>query len=151
MFLTSNHICPNTAKGRTNKAFLQDTNEVTFSSENMEVGYSDHIRPLYLVAFINQIHIKRALVDMGTSVILILLSTLQALGIPKRKIQGCLMEVTGFGGRGKYTVRHIQLWLKVGLIASLARFHMVKTKVSYHILLGRPWLHKHCLILSTYH
>ena len=61
------------------------------------------------------------------------------------------MEVTGFGGRGEYTAGHIQLWLKVGPIASLARFHVVKTEVSYHVLLGRPWLHKHRLVPSTYH
>ena len=52
------------------------------------------------------------------------------------------MEVTGFGGRGEYIAGHIQLWLKVGLIASLTRFH---------VLLGRPWLHKHRLVPSTYH
>ena len=61
------------------------------------------------------------------------------------------MEVIGFGGRGEYTASHIQLWLKVGLIASLARFHVVKIEVSYHILLGRPWLHKHRLVPSIYH
>ena len=61
------------------------------------------------------------------------------------------MEVTGFGGRGEYIVGHIQLWLKVGLIASLACFHVVKTEVSDHVLLGRPWLHKHRLVSSTYH
>ena len=61
------------------------------------------------------------------------------------------MEVTGFGGRGEYTADHIQLWLKVGPIASLARFHVVKTEVSYHVFLGRPWLHKHQLVPSTYH
>ena len=61
------------------------------------------------------------------------------------------MEVTGFGGRGEYIVGHIQLWLKVGLIASLACFHVVKTEVSYHVFLGRPWLHKHRLVSSTYH
>ena len=48
------------------------------------------------------------------------------------------MEVIGFGERGKYTAGHTQLWLKVGPIVSLARFHVVKTKVSYHVLLGRP-------------
>ena len=37
------------------------------------------------------------------------------------------MEVTGFGRRGEYTAGHIQLWLKVGPIASLAWFHVVKT------------------------
>ena len=60
------------------------------------------------------------------------------------------MEVTGFGERGEYTVGHIQLWLKMGPIASLTQFHVVKTKVSYHVLLGRSWLHKHRLVLSTY-
>ena len=61
------------------------------------------------------------------------------------------MDVTGFGERGEYTAGHIQLWLKVGPIASLVRFHVVRTEVSYHVLLGRPWLHKHRLVLSTYH
>ena len=61
------------------------------------------------------------------------------------------MEVTGFGGRCEYTVDHIQLWLKVGPIASLARFHVVRIEVSYHVLLRRPWLHKHQLVQSTYH
>ena len=117
----------------------------------MEVGYPDHRRPFYLAAFINQIPIKRTLVDTGASVNLIPLGTLQAAAILERKIQGCLMEVIGFGGRCEYTAGHIQLWLKVGPIASLARFHVVKKEVSYHVLLGRPWLHKHRLVLSTYH
>ena len=43
------------------------------------------------------------------------------------------------------------MWLKVDPKASLARFHVVKTEVSYHVLLGRPWLHKHRLVPSTYH
>ena len=122
-----------------------------FSDEDMEVGYPDHRRPLYLAASINQIPIKRALVDTSASVNLIPLSTLQAPGISERKIQGCPMEVPRFGGRGKYTAGHIQLWLKVGPIASPAWFHVVKTEVSYHMLLGRPWLHKHRLVPSTYH
>ena len=74
------------AKARADKAFLQDTNEIIFSDEDMEVGYSDLRRPFYLAAFINQIPIKRALVDTGTSINLISLGTLQAAGISKRKI-----------------------------------------------------------------
>ena len=65
---------------------------MTFSGEDMEVGYLDHRRPLYLVAFINQIPIKRAFVDTGASINLIPLSTLQAAGISERKIQGCPID-----------------------------------------------------------
>ena len=133
------------------RALLQESTEITFSNEDMEVGHPDHRRPLYLAVSINQIPIKRALVDTGAFVNLILLSTLQAARISEKKIQRCLMEVTGFGGRGEYTTGHIQLWLKVGPIASLARFHVVRIEVSYHVLLGRPWLHKHRLIPSTYY
>ena len=139
------------AKILDDRALLQESTEITFSNEDMEVGHPNHRRPLYLAASINQIPIKRALVDICAFVNLIPLSTLQAAGISKRKIQGCPMEVTGFGGRGKYTAGHIQLWLKVGPIASLARFHVVRTEISYHVLLGRPWLHKHRLVPSTYH
>ena len=34
---------------------------------------------------------------------------------------------------------------------ALTRFHVINAEVSYHVLLGRPWLHKHHLIPSTYH
>ena len=71
------------------------------------MGYLDHMRPLYLAASINQIPIKRALVDTCVSINLIPLSTLQVVGISERKIRGCLMEVTGFGERGEYTASHI--------------------------------------------
>ena len=102
------------------RALLQESTKITFSDEDMEIGYQNHKRPLYLAASINQIPIKRALVYTGASVNLIPLSTLQVIGISERKIQGCPMEVTGFGGRGEYIAGHIQLWLKVGPIAFLA-------------------------------
>ena len=89
------------------RAFLQELIKITFSNEDMEMGYLDHRRPLYLAASKNQIPIKRVLVDTGSSVNLIPLSTLQAARISERKIQGCPMEVTGFGGRGEYTACHI--------------------------------------------
>ena len=45
----------------------------------------------------------------------------------------------------------MQLALKVGPIVALTRFHVINLEVSYHVLLERPWLHKHRLIPSTYH
>ena len=71
---------------RADKVFLQDTNEITFSDKDMEVGYSNHRRLLYLAASVNQIPIKRALVDIGVLVNLIPLGTLQVVGISKGKI-----------------------------------------------------------------
>lgn len=135
-----------TTKTQSNRAFLEGTNEITFNR------YPDQRRPLYLVASINQIPIKRALGDTGALVNLIPLSRLQVVEILENKILGSSWRWQDSEERAStWQGEYIQLWLKVGLIASLARFHVVKTKVLYHILLGWPLLHKHRLIPPTCH
>lgn len=39
-----------TVEAWTDRVFLQDTNEITSNNEDIEVGYVDHRRLLYLVA-----------------------------------------------------------------------------------------------------
>uniref|UniRef100_A0A2N9F532 Integrase catalytic domain-containing protein n=1 Tax=Fagus sylvatica TaxID=28930 RepID=A0A2N9F532_FAGSY len=68
-----------TAEAHASRAFLETTNAITFTDE----GYG----------------VRRALVDTGSCLNLIPLSTLQAVDLPHQKIQGSPMEVTGFGGR----------------------------------------------------
>uniref|UniRef100_A0A2N9J1X6 RNA-directed DNA polymerase n=1 Tax=Fagus sylvatica TaxID=28930 RepID=A0A2N9J1X6_FAGSY len=140
-----------TAEAHASRAFLETTNAITFTDEDMEVQYPDHRRPLYLSAVVKDVQVRRALVDTGSCLNLIPLSTLQAASVPQQKIQGSPMEVTGFGGMTKHTMGHVQLVLKVGPIVALTRFHVVNAETPYHVLLGRPWLHKHKLVSSTYH
>uniref|UniRef100_A0A2N9F5C3 RNase H type-1 domain-containing protein n=1 Tax=Fagus sylvatica TaxID=28930 RepID=A0A2N9F5C3_FAGSY len=112
------------AKTHASRAFLETTNAITFTDENMEVQYLDHRRPLYLSAVVKDVQVR---------------------------IQGSPMEVIGFGGVTKYTMGHVQLVLRVGPIVVLTRFHVVNAEAPYHVILGRPWLHKHKLVSSTYH
>ena len=104
----------------------------------MEVQHPDHSKPLYVVAQINDFHIRKALVDTGTSLNLVPSSRFKVVGIPLSKIAGASIEVFGFVGIHEYSIRCMQLVLKVG-------------PMSYHALLGRPWLHKHKLMPSIYH
>uniref|UniRef100_A0A2N9GLF3 Integrase catalytic domain-containing protein n=1 Tax=Fagus sylvatica TaxID=28930 RepID=A0A2N9GLF3_FAGSY len=89
-----------TAEAHASRAFLETTNAITFTDEDMEVQYPDHRRPLYLSAVIKNVQVRRALVDTGSCLNLIPLSTLQAVDLPHQKIQGSPMEVTGFGDLG---------------------------------------------------
>jgi hypothetical protein len=100
---------------------------------------------------VKDVQVRRALVDTGSCLNLIPLSTLQAANVPQQKIQGSPMEVTGFGGVTEYTMGHVQLVLRVRPIVALTRFHVVNAEAPYHVLLGRPWLHKHKFVSSTYH
>ena len=140
-----------TAESHASRAFLETTNAITFTDEDMEVEHPDHRRPLYLMATINGVQIRRALVDTGASLNLIALSTLEAVGLAGRRILGAPIEITGFWGLAESTEGYVQLTLKVGPIVTLTRFHVINSDVSYHMLLGRPWLHKLRLIPSTYH
>ena len=140
-----------TVESHASRAFLETTNSITFTDEDMEVEHLDHRRPLYLMATINGAQIRTALVDTGASLNLIALSTLEAVGLVDKRILGAPMEITGFGGSVESTEGYVQLALRVGTIVALTRFHVINAEESYHVLLGRPWLHKHHLILSTYH
>ena len=117
----------------------------------MEIEHPDHRRPLYLMATINSVQVRRVLVDIRASLNLIALSTLEAMGLTGRRILGAPMEITEFEGSAKSTEGYVQLVLRVGPIVALIRFHVINSEVSYHVLLGCPWLHKHHLIPSMYH
>ena len=140
-----------TAKSHTNRAFLETTNAITFTDEDMEVEYPDHHRPLYLIATINGVQIRRALIDIGASLNLITLRTLEVVSMAGKRILGAPMKITGFGETAESTEGYIQLALMVGLIVALTQFHVINSEVSYPILFGRPWFHKHCFIPSMYH
>uniref|UniRef100_A0A2N9HKG4 Reverse transcriptase/retrotransposon-derived protein RNase H-like domain-containing protein n=1 Tax=Fagus sylvatica TaxID=28930 RepID=A0A2N9HKG4_FAGSY len=102
-----------TAETHANRAFLETTNTITFTDEDMEHHPSSR-----------NISEEDPMSTYGDKI---------------------------FGGMGEYTKGHIQLVLKVGPIVALTRFHVVDSVVPYHILLGKPWLHKHQLVSSTYH
>ena len=91
------------------------------------------------------------MINTVASLNLIALSTLEAIGMADKRILGALVEITGFGGAAESIEGYVQLALKEGPIIALMWFHVINSEVSYHILLGRPWLHKHHLIPSTYH
>ncbi|BFG25054.1 hypothetical protein CerSpe_113270 [Prunus speciosa] len=133
------------------RSFLGNDNSIVFTDEDMEVPYPDHRRPLYLEGQINDVFIRRALVDTGSSVNILPLSVLTAAGIPLSKIVQSQTSISGFGNKSEVTVGYMQVNLKVGPIRSLTKFYVVDVDVAYHALLGRPWLNKHKLVVSTYH
>jgi hypothetical protein len=75
-----------TAKAHASRAFLETTNAITFTDEDMKVQYLDHRRPLYLFTVVKDVQVRRALVDTGSCVNLIPLSTLQVANVPQQKI-----------------------------------------------------------------
>ena len=77
-----------TAESHASRAYMETTNAITFTNEDMEVEHPDHRKPLYLMATINGVQVRRVLVDIGASLNLKALSTLEAVGQTGRSILG---------------------------------------------------------------
>ena len=120
-----------TIEAHASRAFLETTNAITFTDEDMEVQYPDHRRPLYLFAVVKDVQVRCALVDTSSCLNLIPLSTLQVANVSQQKIQGSPMEVTRFRGVTKYTMGHIQPVLRVGPIIALTRFHVMNAELPW--------------------
>ena len=140
-----------TAESHASRAYMETTNAITFTDEDMEVEHPDHRRPLYLMATINDVQVRRALVDTGAPLNFIALNTLKAVDLTGRRILRAPIEIIGFGGSAESTKGYVQLALRVGPTVALTRFHMINLKVSYHVLLKHPWFHKHRIIPSMYY
>ena len=88
------------------------------------------------MATINDVQVRRVLVDIEASLNLITLSTLEVVGLTGTRILGALMEITRLGGSAESIEGYMQLALSVGPIVALTRFHVINSEVSYHVLLG---------------
>lgn len=92
---------------------------------------------LYVTTFGHDIEFRRGLVDPWSSLNILPLSMLEAMGIPRDHVVDQLIEVSGFS--------------VVGPIPTSTLFHIIDARTSYQLLFGRLWIHKHCIVPSTYH
>ncbi|OVA02093.1 hypothetical protein BVC80_1261g7 [Macleaya cordata] len=128
----------------------QPASVITFSNADMAPDV-DHLRPLYLPAKIQGMMLKRAFIDTGASLNLVPLNIIKALRVPAKHVIRMPTTVYGFGGYTQDTMGQVNLDVKVRPIHASTTFHIIDADTSYHVLLGRPWLHKHKVIPSTYH
>lgn len=110
-----------------------------------------HNRPLYVTASVNGVEDKRVMLDTSCSINIIFLLTLDVIGIPRDKIVRQPMEVSSFRGHKTFTIGFVNLVLTVGPIRVAHPFQAIDLCMSYHVLLGRSWIHRNKTVPSTYH
>ena len=93
-----------TVEAHASQAFLETTNAVNFTDEDMEVQYPDHKRSMYVSTMINEVHVRRALINTGPSLNIVPLRTFVTMGISQIKIQGLPMEITRSRRGCKHTI-----------------------------------------------
>ncbi|KAG7594217.1 Retrotransposon gag domain [Arabidopsis thaliana x Arabidopsis arenosa] len=95
--------------------------------------------------------VTRCLIDTGSSVDLIFLSTLQRMGISKADIIGPPAPLVAFTSDTSMSLGNIKLPVLAAGVPKIVEFIVFDRPAAYNIILGTPWIYQMKAIPSTYH
>ncbi|PIM97563.1 hypothetical protein CDL12_29966 [Handroanthus impetiginosus] len=124
---------------------------ITFSDEDLLLGSKPHNGPLFISGFMQEEKVNRILIDGGLAVNIMPKSTMKRLGIPAEDLSRSRLTIQGFNQDGQKAIGTIRLDLMIGELKASTLFHIIDANTSYHLLLGRSWLHENGVIRSTLH
>ena len=77
--------------------------------------------------------------------------TMKRLGISTEELSKSRLVIQGFNQEGQKAIKIIWLDVIMEDLKTRPLFHMIDSKTSYNLLLGRPWLHENGIVPSTLH
>lgn len=95
---------------------------------------SSHHRPVYVTASINGVELKWAMLNLGSSLNIVSLSILDAVGIPRERITRQLIEGSSLRVHNTYNLGFVNIDLAVGTNQTAHGFHVIECKTTYHLL-----------------
>ncbi|XP_059630202.1 uncharacterized protein LOC132273203 [Cornus florida] len=110
-----------------------------------------HNRLLYVTASLNEVKLKQAFLDNGSSLNIMPLEIFRRIGLPSEKLIQKSTEITGFGSDIRRTKGYVTTELVIGKFKGPVKFHFIDSDISYHLLMGRGWMHKFGIVPSSYH
>ncbi|XP_074305785.1 uncharacterized protein LOC141641006 [Silene latifolia] len=124
---------------------------VTFDETDIESGAEQHDDALTITLSVGNCTIRKALVDTGSYVNLIMLETLKTMGFDKENLIKKSVPLVGFSGETAYSVGEITIPTYIEGVYKLVRYLVIEGPTTYNVILGRPWLHQMKAVPSTYH
>ncbi|KAL4650239.1 hypothetical protein ACB092_01G073000 [Castanea dentata] len=125
--------------------------DLTFTDEDLLIGPKPHNRPLYVSGYVREQKIDRILIDGGSAINILSKMTMRRLGLAMEELSHSRLVIQGFNQGGQRAIGMIHLELIIGELTSNVLFHVIDSKTTYNMLLGRPWIHGNGIVLSTLH
>ncbi|XP_027181897.1 uncharacterized protein LOC113780281 [Coffea eugenioides] len=94
---------------------------------------------------------NRILIDGGSAVNIMSVRAMKELGISNDELSQSRLMIQGFNQGGQRVIGLIRFELLISELFSSALFHIIDTRTSYNMLLGRPWIHENEIIPSNLH
>jgi hypothetical protein len=124
---------------------------ITFTDEDLLLGSKTHNRPFFVSGYIREEKVSRILIDDGSAVNIMSKVTMKRLGISMEELSKSRLVIQGFNQEGQRAIGIIQLDVIMEDLKTRPLFHVIDSKTSYNLLLGRPWLHENGIVPSTLH
>ena len=119
--------------------------------EKPTVETTRHIRPLYVRAHFNDKPMSKVLVDNGSTVNVMPLRMLRALGRGIGDLIEIVVYMSAFIGEISKTLGVLPIDITMGSKAFLSAFFVINSTTNYNALLGRDWIHANWCVSSSLH
>ncbi|KAG7599517.1 Retrotransposon gag domain [Arabidopsis suecica] len=129
----------------------EQTPSICFDSSDTQGLTGSHDDALVITLDVANFEVTRCLIDTGSSVDLIFLSTLQRMGISKADIIGPPAPLVAFTSDTSMSLGNIKLPVLAAGVPKIVEFIVFDRPAAYNIILGTPWIYQMKAIPSTYH
>ncbi|KAG7585621.1 Retrotransposon gag domain [Arabidopsis thaliana x Arabidopsis arenosa] len=129
----------------------EQTPSISFDNSDTQGLTGPHDDALVITLDVANFEVTRCLIDTGSSVDLIFLSTLQRMGISKADIIGPQAPLVAFTSDTSMSLGNIKLPVLVAGVLKIVEFIVFDRPAAYNIILGTPWIYQMKAIPSTYH
>ena len=125
--------------------------KMTFADEDLLLGSKPHNRPLFFLGYTRGERVSRIFIDDGSAINIMPKGTMRRLGISVEELSKSRLVIQGFNQEGQRAIDMIQLDVTIDELKARLLFHVIDSKTSYNLLLGRPWIHGNGVVPSTLH
>ncbi|XP_009625555.1 uncharacterized protein [Nicotiana tomentosiformis] len=123
---------------------------ITFDDEDADVLFIPHNDVLVISLLVCDTNVKRILIDLGSSINIILLRVVNAMQAIDRVIPKA-RSLSGFDNSSAITKGEIILSSFAKGVVKDTKFQVVDANMAYNIILGRPWIDDKDAVPSTLH
>ncbi|XP_016704154.1 uncharacterized protein [Gossypium hirsutum] len=116
-------------------------NFIFFNDDEIPSGGRGSTKALHITTRCRGDTLPRVLIDNGSALNVLPLSTLNRLPVDSSHMKACQNIVRAFDGTEKGVIGRIEIPLRIGPTTYEVEFLVTDIKPSYNYLLGRPWIH----------
>ena len=126
-------------------------NYISFNDDKIPPSGRGSTKALHITTKVKDCTLPKVLIDNGSSLNVMPLSTLMRLPIDRSYIKHTATIVRAFDGIRREVIGEIEIEVQIGPCTFNVEFQVMDILLSYNCLLGRSWIHIVGAVPSTLH